>query len=183
MPDLKFLKTRKDPSREANSFEQVSSNDHWMSLVGEGERVPVQWRQKSRRGQGVVFVQWGLMLWRGGCRARRTLCSEIQCIMGNGHMRTPREQTDTHEWKHYLPANLLAGGKNEFQFLMYMRRWSWEVIWPFLPKINKDPKSHNDLSCPWLCFYLNLNWDLNVRINTIINRLVSLIEVRCKGQK
>ena len=37
---------------------------------------------------------------------------EVQCIMGNGHMVTFCEQTDRHEWKHYLPATFLAGSKN-----------------------------------------------------------------------
>ena len=36
----------------------------------------------QRGGQG-----WG---WRG-------LCSEVQCIMGNGHTGTPWEQTNRHE--------------------------------------------------------------------------------------
>ena len=40
------------------------------------------------------------------------LYSEVQYI-GNGHMGTPCAQTDTHLWKHYLPATSLAGGKLE----------------------------------------------------------------------
>ena len=33
------------------------------------------------------------------------LYSEVQCIIGNGHM------ADRHDWKHYLLATSLAGGK------------------------------------------------------------------------
>ena len=48
---------------------------------------------------------------------RGSLYGEIECIIGNGHMGTPswwtNILTDTHDWKHYLPATSLAGGKNE----------------------------------------------------------------------
>ena len=49
-----------------------------------------------------------------------SLYSEVQCIMGDGHMgqvrdckNKPREQTDRHEKKHDLPTTSLAGGKNK----------------------------------------------------------------------
>ena len=37
---------------------------------------------------------------------------EGPCIMGNGHMGASCEQTDTHDWKHNLPATSLTGGNN-----------------------------------------------------------------------
>ena len=40
------------------------------------------------------------------------LCGEVQCIMGNGHVDPPSEQTDTHNLKLYLPATSLGDGKN-----------------------------------------------------------------------
>ena len=41
------------------------------------------------------------------------LCSEAQCIMGKGHTMTPfvDRQTDRHDFKHCLPATLLAGSR------------------------------------------------------------------------
>ena len=52
-----------------NKFEQVSSDGHQISLAG-GSRFD---------------VQWGMVLY-----------SEVQCIMGNGHMgSTANGQTDT----------------------------------------------------------------------------------------
>ena len=58
-------------------------------------------------------------LWLG--LGRRDLYSEIQCIMGNGHMGTPHvnRMTDRHDWKH---------------------RW-----WVVTTRENKD-ETHTDLS-------------------------------------
>ena len=53
-----------------NKVEQVSNDGHQMSLASGVHEVP----------------SWG-----GG------LYSEFQCIMGNGHMGTPRVQTDMTE--------------------------------------------------------------------------------------
>ena len=44
----------------------------------------------------------------------RGLYSEVQCMMGYGHMGTPSPLwTDRNLWKHYLPATSLAGGNNQ----------------------------------------------------------------------
>ena len=80
-------------------------------------------------GEGVVGgLKYGGCLKGGGCpkggrclrvgryRAVGGVCSEAQCIMGNGHMGPPcpspvDRMTDTHDSKHYLPTTLLAGGR------------------------------------------------------------------------
>ena len=65
---------------------------------------------------------WGVSLYRGGWLGgslyggvpvrgglgKGFLYGEVQCIMGNGHMGLP---VDRHDWKHYLPATSLVGGK------------------------------------------------------------------------
>ena len=73
-----------------NKFEQISSQDHQMSLVGGGSGCKVE----------------------GG-----NLCGEVQYIMGNGHIWSPCEQTGRHEfdWKRYLPAISLADGNTLIQ--------------------------------------------------------------------
>ena len=45
---------------------------------------------------------------RGGARTERALNSEIQCIMGNGHMGPPNRITDTCE---SLPSCNFVGGR------------------------------------------------------------------------
>ena len=71
-------------------------------------------------------VSWSQQVWTGlqwwkpagripaPCLGRGVLYSEVQCIMGNGHMGHPPPcgQTGTHQWKHYLPTTSLAGGNN-----------------------------------------------------------------------
>ena len=57
-----------------------------------------------------VQVEPGLNMAGGG------LQSEVQCILGNGHVGPlPPGQndwlTDRHDWKHYLAATSLAGGR------------------------------------------------------------------------
>ena len=50
-------------------------------------------------------------VWRGRGRSHGGLYSEVQYIMGNGHMETPLLLwTDRRLWKHYLPATSFAGG-------------------------------------------------------------------------
>ena len=75
-----------------NKFEQVSSDDHQMSLAG-----------GLGQGQGVQGLISG------------SLYSVVQCIVGNGHMRTPsppvNRQTVTSE-NIYLPSTSLVCGRN-----------------------------------------------------------------------
>ena len=63
-----------------NEFEQVFSDRHWMSTAG------------------VVSTQ---LPCPGGtqapCPGEGGLYSEVQCIMGNGHMGSPCGQTDARE--------------------------------------------------------------------------------------
>ena len=61
-----------------NKFEQVSSVGHQMSVVGAGTR--------ARAGTILRLMSRGL----------GTLHSEVQGIMGNGHMQSPSGQT---EWQ------------------------------------------------------------------------------------
>ena len=70
-----------------NKFEQVSSDDHKMSIV--------EWARRSScptSGGG----EWG---WGNGDSARGSPCSENQSVMGNGQMGTPllNRITDTCE--------------------------------------------------------------------------------------
>ena len=66
---------------QMNKFEQTSSIDHQMSLVGKsGARAALQvdGARALHRGSGALY-------------------SEAQRIMGNGHMASPCEQSDTTE--------------------------------------------------------------------------------------
>ena len=82
---------------EVNEFEQISSDGHQMLLARGGGPCTV--RPHVRRGgwgQGMGTVQWDPMhhgQWSHGTPS-------------------PREQTNRHNWKHYIFANSLAGGKN-----------------------------------------------------------------------
>ena len=82
-------------------------------VQGQGSHI---WWPGGRAGESHVWCPGD------GVEGMGALYSEVQCIMhGNGHMGTPSpcEQTDRHEWKHYLPTQL---------------RW-WAVIIHFLVKI------------------------------------------------
>ena len=50
-------------------------------------------------------------IYEGGAGPRQALCSEVQCIMGNGYIGPflPLWR-DRHDWKHHLPTTSLAGG-------------------------------------------------------------------------
>ena len=67
---------------------------------------------RGRWDQGQRDVWWSDV--RGG-----GLYSEVQFIMGNGHMGLPL-WTDRHEWKHYLLAILLADG-NKVDTLLFLK--------------------------------------------------------------
>ena len=75
-----------------NTFEQVSSDDHQMSLTA---------------SQGQV---WGPMCYvqRGRVRAGGQY-SEVQCIMGTGHIRTP-SVNDRQTQLTRLPSRNFVGG-------------------------------------------------------------------------
>ena len=78
-----------------NKFEQVSSDGHQMSLT-------------AGQGQGLgpmSYVQWDRV--RAGGQY-----SEVQCIMGTGHIRSPSVNDGQTQLKDYLPATSLAGFKN-----------------------------------------------------------------------
>ena len=69
---------RKGVGPQVSKFEQISSDDHQMSVVGE---VPYL---VSGGGELVPCLEWGGV-------------PISQCIMGSGHMGTPMAQTDTCE--------------------------------------------------------------------------------------
>ena len=73
-------------------FEQVSSDDHWMSAAG---RIKCLIFFGRIRGQGQGRGITGLML-RGLGPGEGVLYSEVQCNMSNGHMGTPAEQNVRH---------------------------------------------------------------------------------------
>ena len=54
----------------------------------------------------------GSQVW--GDWVQGALYSELQCIMGNGHMETSLvdRMTDRPDWKHYIPTTSLVGSKN-----------------------------------------------------------------------
>ena len=122
---------------QMNKFEQISSEDHQMSLAGgqsqaQGCQVWCQleggWEHGcgQRRFPGLIF---------GG----RGLYSEVQCIMSNDHIGTPvNRQTNRHKWKHYLLATSSAGGNESnaySQVHVAMELWNFRFyyfIWECL---------------------------------------------------
>ena len=98
---------------QVKKFEQVSSLHHQMSIA---------WGSSSEQvWTGLQFLPPDIT--NRGCPMRShvqrgpgSLYSEVQCIMGNGHMEnTPPHLEDRktlHVWKHYLPAISLAGGNH-----------------------------------------------------------------------
>ena len=73
--------------------------------------------------EGIPYLMsrggWGFSSLMSSGRGDGRLCSEVQCIMGNGHMGTTM-WTDRHDWKHHLPATSLAGGNFYLTRLGYM---------------------------------------------------------------
>ena len=86
---------------QISKFKKVSNDDHQMSLADGGQ------------GLGVPC----LMSWGGlGLRA---LYSQVQCIMGNGHMGTPCKQADRQTWLKTLPSHNFIGGGNNTKISNY----------------------------------------------------------------
>ena len=80
---------------EVNKFEQVFNDGHQMSLVGEGKKTV-----RSHVGGGLGSGQMGLY-------------SEVQCIMGNGHMGPPPPycgHNDGQTRLKTLPSRNFVGG-------------------------------------------------------------------------
>ena len=72
-----------------NKFEQVSSDDHQMSLEGMPGLL-------SRGGARESWVS---------CPGGQALYSKIQCIMGNGHMGTAMHRKT--DWRTDMPENII----------------------------------------------------------------------------
>ena len=70
---------------QMNNFEQISSDHHQMSLAEGGVPGLMSDVLEGARGLGVP-----------GLTSRVGLYSEVQCIMGNGHMASPPVDTQTH---------------------------------------------------------------------------------------
>ena len=85
---------------QVNKSEQVSSDDHQMSVAGVG---PLQWWAPDVNSRGYprsnVQGEGGTLL----CDLLHDACDV-----------TAPQQNDRHLWKHYLPATSLAGGKNSW---------------------------------------------------------------------
>ena len=104
---IHFQHPRKHSSRMYNTHLRLPPDVNtsggglkWTSL----NRSLVMTTRCHWQGDGVV----------GGPMSGRELYSEVQCIIGNGHMGPPIHRlTNRHDWKHYLPAPSLAGGKNQ----------------------------------------------------------------------
>ena len=81
----------------------VSVGIHQISapVVGRGERWAVQWGPQINNFEQVSSLGYQMSLAREGASR----------VMGNGHMGPPCGRTDTHDWKHYIPATSLTGGK------------------------------------------------------------------------
>ena len=96
---------------QMNKLEKVSSDCHLMALAGGGARSRGVTGLMSRGdvGEGRSNVQ------RGGGRGRTGggLYSEVQCILGNGHIGIPcgQTQTQTHTHVKILPSHNFVGGR------------------------------------------------------------------------
>ena len=92
--------------------------------------------QVSFPGEGYRAGAWGgggpQVSWPMGLEPGDRPCSEVQCIMGNGHMRAPSPVTDRHIWKHYLPTTWLAGGNNNVLGIVMENFLNWLVFTLFL---------------------------------------------------
>ena len=103
---------------QVNKFEQVSSLGHQMSPAGgpeqwgpswtslnmsDGEAGPGQWGGVSHVKFHVLGRGWGWGPTSGGRAGARagggSLYGEVHCIVGNGHIGRPPEQTDKRDWK------------------------------------------------------------------------------------
>ena len=124
-------------------FEQVSSGSKGIRTLGQGA-VPCLMSLSTEGGRAGVG---------GG------MYSEVQCIMGEGHIQTPCEKTKRHEWKHYLPSTLLAGGNNWQTSLQdWMRiflgyHWLILSLWNthLLGWRNEGREVRSQASATWLC--------------------------------
>ena len=85
-----------------NRFEQVSSDGHQMSPVGRGAEPGGSRVWRGARARGVP----GPMGWR-------VLYSEVQSIMGNGHMGTPHphRHNDGQTRLKTLPSSNFVGAR------------------------------------------------------------------------
>ena len=97
-----------------NKFEQVSSDGHQMLLIRKGSRCT----EKSGGGGGFLHSEVPRRGdgWRGGCLA---LYSEVQCIMGNGHM-PPLVQLPTDRRLKTLLSRNFVGGRQKLRCCCYV---------------------------------------------------------------
>ena len=106
-----------DVSARGETCEQVSSDGHQMSLAEDcGSSSLVSGGEWGRWGDSGLMLGaggwgvWWTSLIRSYVQWELAQYSEVQCMMGNGHIGSPScWQTDT--WKHYFSATSLAGGK------------------------------------------------------------------------
>ena len=75
-----------------NKFEQVSSDGHQMSLVGgmvRGSPCPMSGGGAGLWGLGLGGEEVSMSHVWGRGQAKGALYTEVECMMHNGHMRTP----------------------------------------------------------------------------------------------
>ena len=115
-----------------SSQKEVGSSNWWLTLiwklwggscmVGPTEQI---WTCPGGRGGDYVGggagvglwgipVQWGSRAWTGGSQVSKFEQVQVVVIW----WLPPVEQTDTHDWKHCLPATSLAGGKYTSMLLL-----------------------------------------------------------------
>ena len=99
---------------------KLSSDNHQMSLVGvwSWEGSQVWFLQEWARGSQVWFL--------GRTRARGVLYSEVQCIMGNGHIGTSPKQNK----RQTLPALLILQSFCLPLLTLWVTAWYAPVLSP-----------------------------------------------------
>ena len=84
----------------------------WTCVCGRGVPVASSNLNKFEHVQGPVHGGGGIVcVWGGAlepCIGAGSLCGEIQCIMGNGHVGPPWEQNDTTET---IASRSFVGGR------------------------------------------------------------------------
>ena len=77
---------------EVNNLEQVSTDGHQMSLAERGRASLALYSELPCRGGGGSWL--GDPAQRAPISRVGALYSDVQCIMGNGHIGSSYEQTD-----------------------------------------------------------------------------------------
>ena len=90
----------------------VSRSQYRLGVSSQQARTDLKWWPTDVSSRGGVTC-----LMSGGWRV---LYSKVQCIMSNGQMGIPLHWTERHDWKHYVPATLLAVGNKDVQIIVLL---------------------------------------------------------------